>query len=314
MKYSININQVALAGSGLDFNDGAILDYLCVLAMSVNSEIARHRLYLKESEDRPHQAYTWVDYTAMLVQMPMLPFKSRSRLSERVAKIKDAGYIVTARSSNGRLYFRLAEKADELFTKKEPDAVPRPVANTQQHRSEYRTAKKEAVRNIEKPVRNIEQGRSENRTYYNTNDYNTKIKEDTSNDVMLVYQHFCKIFKKNPNRYRLSDARIRKLRLRLKDAGKDMLMEAITKCHSDDFYSGRSKRWHGADLDWIIDKYENVEKLANLTPNAKQQYRPPMVPKTTKMPEPIEHTPEEQARIKVKIDEIRQKLRKHVTA
>lgn len=304
MKYSININQVALAGSGLDFNDGAILDYLCVLAMSVNSEIARHRLYLQESDEQPHQAYTWVDYAAMLAQMPMLPFNNRSQISRRVAKIKDAGYIETHRSPVGRLYFRLTEKADEIFTKKEPVAGPKPVANAQ--RSTIEPLQK---RNA--PVANAQQGRCENATYYNTNDYNTKIKDNTSDDVMLVYQHFCRIFKKNPNRYKLSDARIRKIRLRLKDAGKDMLLEAITNCQRDDFYSGRSKRWHGADLDWIVERYENVEKLANLAPNSRLQ--PPATPREAKLPERRELTPEQQARANKKIAEIRQKLRKHVT-
>lgn len=301
MKYSININQVALADTGLDFNDGAILDYLCVLAMSVNANIARHRVYRKEPDEQQHQAYTWVDYATMLAELPMLPFKSRSRLSERVAKIAETGYIKTYRDSSSRLYFCLTEKADELFSKKEP-------SNNSEARSEYRKALEKPVRNIERPVRNIERGRSEYRNNSNTNDSNTNIKDSTSDDVMQVYLHFCKIFKKNKDRYALSSGRARKIELRLKDAGKAMLLEAITRCERDDFYSGRSKKWHGADLDWIVGKYENVEKLANLIPNSKLRAAP--TPQLMKMPERRKLTPEQQERANEKIAEIRQKLNK----
>ena len=122
---------------------------------------------------------------------------------------------------------------------------------------------------------------------------------------MLVYQHFCQTFKKNPNRFKLSDARVRKIKSRLKDAGKDQIVEAINRCYQDDFYSGRSKKWHGADLDWIIDKYENVEKLANLVPNGRQ---PAPQPKPFKAPERRELSPAQQKKASEKIAEIRAKL------
>lgn len=301
MKYYINVNQVALADSGLDFNDGAILDYLCVLAMSRNAQVARHRIFLRESDDEEFEAYTWADYSALLAALPMLPFKGRSRLSDRVKRIEAAGYIKTNRQPSGRLYFCLTPKADELFLR------------ASESRSENRTAKAEPFDKSNAPVRNIEQVRSENRTYTTNKDSINNDSDSTSDDVVLVYQHYCTVFGKSENRYRLSNSRRQKIKARLKDAGKEMLLSAIDKCHRDDFYSGRSKRWHGADLDWIISSYEHTEKLSNLVPNSSQSSRTSSIMNSKPAPVRREQTPEEYARARKKVAEIKRQMLEKVS-
>lgn len=81
-----------------------------------------------------------------------------------------------------------------------------------------------------------------------------------------VYDEFVKCFGKNPNQYRLSPARAAKLKVRLRDAGEDMLLTAIRNTAASDFHRGDNDRGWTADLDFIIRSYEQVEKLANMKP------------------------------------------------
>jgi hypothetical protein len=48
--------------------------------------------------------------------MPLLRIKAKSRVSERVKKIAEAGYILTWREGN-KLYIKMTGKVDELFVK-----------------------------------------------------------------------------------------------------------------------------------------------------------------------------------------------------
>ena len=59
-------------------------------------------------------------------------------------------------------------------------------------------------------------------------------------------------------------ARIEKLRLRLKDCGPEMLAEAILRTAQSPFHRGDNDRGWKADLDFIIRKAEQVEKLSQL--------------------------------------------------
>jgi len=88
-----------------------------------------------------------------------------------------------------------------------------------------------------------------------------------SNDLVEmrnIYDFYVQKFNKNPNTYKLTDKRKTKLKLRLKDAGVDMLKQAITNVADEPFYNGDNERGWKADLDFIIRSYEQVERLSQL--------------------------------------------------
>ncbi len=106
MKYNININQIILAKTDLDIVDGAILDYLYYLCSSRSEKVERQR----------KNGYTWVNFNYLIEEMPLLRIKAKSRISERIKKISETGYILTWREGN-KLYIKMTGKIDELFVK-----------------------------------------------------------------------------------------------------------------------------------------------------------------------------------------------------
>ncbi|MFH0891324.1 MAG: hypothetical protein V1867_00925 [Candidatus Falkowbacteria bacterium] len=106
MKYNININQIILAKTDLDIIDGAILDYLYYLCSSRSEKVEKHRV----------NGFTWVNFSYLLEEMPLLRIKAKSRISERIRKIALTGYILTWREGN-KLYVKMSGKVDELFVK-----------------------------------------------------------------------------------------------------------------------------------------------------------------------------------------------------
>lgn len=73
------------------------------------------------------------------------------------------------------------------------------------------------------------------------------------------------ILDKAKNKYRLTEKRRAKVASRLKDAGYDMIKQAIINCSKSDFHRGDSEKSNGwkAGLDWICNSYEKVEEWAN---------------------------------------------------
>ena len=112
MKYNININQLALAGSKLDLMDCAILDYLVVYCNSKSPAIDHNRLI-----DKYGLIWTWISYQSIIDNNPLLRIKAKSVISERINRIARSGFI-KIRFGNGRkLYILLTEKVDSLFFK-----------------------------------------------------------------------------------------------------------------------------------------------------------------------------------------------------
>lgn len=112
-------------------------------------------------------------------------------------------------------------------------------------------------------------------SYINNKDINTKEiprkgEKEPSNDLERVYSHYLERFGTTAGRYKLTDKRKAKLRSRLADCGAEMICEAIDHARADYWYNGDNQRGWKADLDFIIRSYENVEKLANLTPRQRQ--------------------------------------------
>lgn len=85
---------------------------------------------------------------------------------------------------------------------------------------------------------------------------------NVSDEMQSIYALFIKSFKKNENTYKLSPARKAKLKVRLNDAGKEMIEKAIINVSNSPFHMGDNDRGWTADLDFIIRSYEQVEKLA----------------------------------------------------
>ena len=95
-------------------------------------------------------------------------------------------------------------------------------------------------------------------------------KENENQEMERVYTHYLDTFGTTAGRYKLTDKRRAKLKSRLQDCGADMIIGAIDHARADYFYNGDNDRGWKADLDFIIRSYENVEKLANLTPRQRK--------------------------------------------
>lgn len=98
----------------------------------------------------------------------------------------------------------------------------------------------------------------------------SKNKEISRTDVLPFYDLYISLNNKNPNTYKLTNPRITKLRLRLADAGEEMLRQAINNAARSEFHSGKNSTGWKADLDWIIKSYEQVEKMASLFTTQKE--------------------------------------------
>lgn len=95
-------------------------------------------------------------------------------------------------------------------------------------------------------------------------------KENENQEMERVYTHYLDRFGTTAGRYKLTDKRKAKLKSRLKDCGADMIIGAIDHARADYFYNGDNDRGWKADLDFILRSYENVEKLANLSPRERK--------------------------------------------
>lgn len=105
MKYTININQLALAKTGLDIVDAAILDYLYVYCNSRNEKIEAQRV----------DGWTWINYSALIEDMPLLGIKSPGAITPRIKKLERAGFISTNRLKHQKLFMKMNSQVDELF-------------------------------------------------------------------------------------------------------------------------------------------------------------------------------------------------------
>ena len=142
MKYNININQLALFETALDMQDSAILDYLYFICSSKNKKIVAQRI----------DDWTWVNYKALMVDMPLLRIKAKSSISKRIKKIESEGFISTKLLHGDRLFVKTNSKMDELFVK------------------------------TNGTVLDDEHYRSSKRTYNSTKDNPTKLEEDFSKE------------------------------------------------------------------------------------------------------------------------------------
>jgi len=120
MKYSIHINQIALQeiDKNLDIKDGAILDYLIAFCSADDKKIDQ----IDTQEGGQSYRYTWIDYSHLIKEMPLLGFNTTNAVYLRMRKLKNSGFIKTKvlsseKTGQRKLYVRLTEKIKLLSFK-----------------------------------------------------------------------------------------------------------------------------------------------------------------------------------------------------
>ena len=98
-----------------------------------------------------------------------------------------------------------------------------------------------------------------------------KERKERKDIVQDIFDFYLTSFKKNENQVKLTKAREDKIRIRLEDAGEEMLKSAIEKTSKSKFHQGENDRGWKADLDFILRSYEQVEKLSSLECNFQEQ-------------------------------------------
>jgi len=107
MKYNIQINQLELSETNLDLIDCAILDYLIFICNSKNEKIEKER----------RDGYTWINFSNLLNDMPLIRLKSKQSISTRMKKIEKTGFIKTIKNKRNRFFVLLEPKIDTLFVR-----------------------------------------------------------------------------------------------------------------------------------------------------------------------------------------------------
>ena len=111
--FNISLNAFTEEASYLKINDALVLDYLRDICISQNSKIISKRI------KKNGFVWTWVDYSHLLKEVPILKINSRSSISRTVKNLKEAGFIENTKENGRKLYFRLLEKVDNLYYKKD---------------------------------------------------------------------------------------------------------------------------------------------------------------------------------------------------
>lgn len=105
----------------------------------------------------------------------------------------------------------------------------------------------------------------------NKEEINKEESDKVAVEVQRTYDLFIEKFGKNPNTFKLTPKRQKKIKARLKDCGETMLREAIENTAKNEFYRGENERGWKADLDFILRSYEQVERLANMESKEPEQ-------------------------------------------
>jgi hypothetical protein len=115
MKYTITINQYAVFTNGLinktDFTDWAIIDYLKDFAIYKKAK----RIVFQKEE------YIWLNYNHLIVSLPLIKFKSKSALSQRINKLRQLGLIKTCQDKDNTLYFTFTDKLIDICFARQTD-------------------------------------------------------------------------------------------------------------------------------------------------------------------------------------------------
>lgn len=101
-----------------------------------------------------------------------------------------------------------------------------------------------------------------------------KVSETISTNVLVemrgIYDHYLARFNQTEGRFKLTDKRKLKLKARLRDSGKQRILDAIDNVADSSWHMGDNDRGWKADLDYIIRSEEQVERLSNLVKQNKE--------------------------------------------
>lgn len=105
----------------MDLLDCAILDWIKAMCNSTSKKIIAQRV----------DGWTWIDYSQLLRDMPLLRIRSKGAITPRIKRIVENNYIETDLKDGEKLFAKLTEKVDKL----EFDSVH----DTKRYRSRTRT-------------------------------------------------------------------------------------------------------------------------------------------------------------------------------
>ena len=191
------------------------------------------------------------------------PTLSRITYVRYLDRLSNAGYITTKRTPYGLIIKVL--KAKKLFGAD--------VTNMQHHsnnRSVVSKVKQPDVSKMNSDVskmihaEDVSKMQHVIKTRQSRQDNKTNNYVDLASQVRPIFDFYLEKFGKNPNQYKLSDARKQKIRARLKDAGPEMLRKAIENTAASPFHRGDNDRGWSANIDFIVRSYEQVERLAEM--------------------------------------------------
>lgn len=95
-----------------------------------------------------------------------------------------------------------------------------------------------------------------------TNITNNKDMSNNIDELKFIHSEICKLFNKSESRYKLSDKRKQKLKSRLKDLGKEGILQACEAITRSDFHMGENQRNWIAEPYWALENFERAEKWA----------------------------------------------------
>ena len=93
----------------------------------------------------------------------------------------------------------------------------------------------------------------------------TKVSMSSSNELQRLHSVICEMFGKDEDKFKQSDARKSKLKLRVKELGAERVEAAIRKLSQSEFHRGLNDRGWKVDTDpyWLFSSFEKTETWAN---------------------------------------------------
>ena len=131
--------------------------------------------------------------------------------------------------------------------------------------------------------------------YTKHTDTDTDTDTDKDTDIRIYIDKFNLLFKKN---FRITSARKKKLKIRLKEFSFEEVLKALEILHANPFYRGKNDRGWVADPDFLIRSDEQLDKFLNKSVAEKK----PKNIRTWKEPSPQEkQNKEEMAKLRKRV-------------
>lgn len=106
MKYNLYVNQKVICNISpdIEIKEAIILDYIIFICQSNNAKIKEKRI----------NGFTWINYNKIIEDLPILKFKSKSSITEKIDKLREYWYVET-QIIKQNLYIKTTDLIDELF-------------------------------------------------------------------------------------------------------------------------------------------------------------------------------------------------------